>query len=61
MPRERNPNAVVNCAEIADGSVRAPTDGLWIDYVADIGDSWEATYSIRWRTFWYQRLSVARP
>ncbi|HTL02134.1 MAG TPA: metallophosphoesterase family protein, partial [Vicinamibacterales bacterium] len=46
VPREATPDAVVNCAEVADAFVRVPADGLWIDYVADIGDSWEATYSI---------------
>src|SRR5262245_46640623 len=36
----------VRRGKFIDAYVNAiPEGGLWIDYAADIGDSWEATYS----------------
>ena len=47
-PRKVPTKAVVRPGKKIDAFVRraAPEDGVWIDYVADIGDSWEATYAV---------------
>lgn len=46
VPKRVPTNWVVQPGETIDAYLNVPEKGVWIDYVSDIGDCWEATYAV---------------